>query len=678
MRGRVRLRVPYRYAPEAALMAARLSHASGVEDVRWSPRSRSLVVRFARDLTFEDVLERLPDKPRGPAMRPKLESETSSQPWWRIIVRPAVALGAGLVGVNPIAGAVLAAAALPIGERALKAVRGGKLSIDVLDAGAVSLLIGTGDLLAAGVSVALIESGERLRRQASGRARRVIRHWMGGDERGVRLQRKGTEPRVPLNTVALGDRAVVYAGETIPVDGRVVSGSGSVDNRTWTGEPYPVVTQPGDSVLAGATLLDGRVVIEITAVGEATRAGRLAAAIEEALAANTPTTDAARRIADRFVGPVLLGSGLAYALTGDIARVVSMLIVDFGTGIRIGIPTSFLATMIAGARAQVLFKNGTAIERLASVDTIVFDKTGTLTQGRPAVIGVDPAPGFDRLEVLRLAAAAEGHLPHPMAGAIRKYARSLHLELPEATRVTVSAGGGVDAVVDGLPVRVGTRDYLARSGIALPELAGTDASIALVAINGQHAASIRMHDGVRDEARAVIEELRSLHLTQLLLATGDRRTVAKGVATTLGLDDSEGRLMPEDKVSLVRDLQARGHRVALVGDGINDAAAMAEATVGIAVADGADLARESADVVLGGQDLRILVDAVQLARLTMRLVRQDIALVAAPNALALAAATMGRLTPLAATVVNNGSTLLTGANSLRPLRYRSVRVESDG
>lgn len=649
-------------------MAERLRGASGVQDVRWSARSRSLVVRYDTGLTISEVLERLPADGSGPKRRSASLAQDIPSPWWREMLPPALSLAAGVLAIPLASTAVVAACAVPIGRRALRNVRRGRLSIDLLDATAVTLLLGTGDLVAAGVSVSLIESGERLRRQASGRAGRVVRHWMGADERGVRLLRKGTEPRVPVEVVALGDRAVVYAGEIVPVDGRVVAGSGSVDNRTWTGEPFPVVVSTGDRLLAGATVVDGRVVMEITAVAEGTRAGHLAAAIEEALAANTPTTDMARRIADRFVAPVLVGSGLAYLLTSELTRVVSMLIVDFGTGIRIGVPTSFLATMVAGARRQVLFKSGRAIESLASVDTIVFDKTGTLTRGRPAVVGVDAAPGFDSKQVVRLAAAAEGHLPHPIARAIRRYARTERLELLQPSEVRTAPGGGVEALIEGQVVHVGARSYLEAMGVDVPRGLTTDATVAMVAVDGRHAGRIRLHDGLRDEARQVIQRLRSLGVSSLWLATGDRSTVANRLAASLGLDEVRARLMPEDKVDLVRRLRADGRSVAVIGDGINDAAAMAEANVGVAVAHGADLARQSADVVLGTDALDLLVEALELSRFSMHVVREDMVLVAAPNAAALIAATLGMLPPLAATIVNNGSTLLTGANSLRPLR----------
>jgi Cu2+-exporting ATPase len=541
-----------------------------------------------------------------------------------------------------------------------------QLSIDVLDTTAVSLLLLGGDLLAGGVSVALIETGERIRQRASGRARRVLRGWMGATPNGVHLLRDGTESRLPVESIEPGQRVVVYAGEAIPVDGVVVQGAGSIDNRTWTGEPLPREVEAGGSVLAGASLADGRIVIEVTATGDQTRAGRLAIALEDAIAANTRVSDMARRIANAFVGPLFLLGGLAYAATRDLSRLVSILIVDFGTGIRIAVPTTVLTTMISGARQGVLFKRGRAVEELARVDTIVFDKTGTLTTGSPAVVRIISEAGFDPVEALRLAAGAEAELPHPIAQAIRRAARSRGLAIPQPEWSRYHQGG-LEAQVEGRHVLIGNKRVFERYGIEVPGYAPEESSVALVAVGGRLAARIRLRDRVKEGASEVIDELRALGVSEIRLATGDHARSAGPIARRLRLDRFDAGMMPEAKAEMVRRLRAEGRTVAVVGDGINDAAAMAEADVSVAVPRGVDLARETAEVILLGDDLDLLITAVRLSREAMSIVRQNIGLVALPNSAGLALATLGRLTPLTATFVNNGSTLLAGANALRPL-----------
>lgn len=661
---------------EVSSVVERFAAHPHVHHVRYDPASRSLVVNHAVADRFEALLASLPQT----AVQTESADVTSaiagvrSRPFWRELVAPAISLSAGLAGMAPLSTAVIGACALPIGRRALRSATRGRLNIDVLDATAVSLLLGSGDLLAAGVSVALIETGERIRTRASGGARRVLRAWMGADSRGVRIVEDGGEPRIAIARVKPGDLAVVYAGETVPVDGVVTSGSASVDNRTWTGEPYPKTVHAGERVLAGSTVTDGRLVVEVEATGDATRAGRLAIALEDAIAANTRVSDMARRIADRFVLPMFLFGGAVYLGTGDITRLISILIVDFGTGIRIAIPTSVLTTMVAGARNNVLFRNGNAIEELAQIDTVVFDKTGTLTTGNPSVVGITAVSGWEDMDALRLAASLEGHLPHPIARAIRRHARRRGLELVAPDEVSHSQGGGIVGRVEGHHLVVGDQRLLGLHDITTPSVDAGDSSVVLVAVDGRFVARIRLRDKLKPGVGTVISALRENGVEQIRLATGDRTSAARSVVRQLQLDGFDARMLPEDKVALVKRLRAQGRRVALVGDGINDAAAMAEANVGIAVSRGAELARETADIVLAGEDLMTLITALRLSRQAMGLVRQNIGIVAVPNAAALGVATVGGLSPLMATAANNGSTLLAGLNALRPLRQSTLRT----
>jgi P-type Cu2+ transporter len=660
--GRVRLRLPAAHRDQGSPLAAAFARHPAVTAARWSAASRSLTVSFDGEWTLPRIALGLDVDGAAPLPAPAPEV-----PVWRRYLVPAVSLAVSFSGLGLIARAAIAVCALPIGLRGVRSVLARELSIDVLDTAAVSLLLLTGDVVAAGVTVALVEAGERMRDQAAGRARRILRGSLGADARMVRVVRRGTEPRLPVDQVAPGDRVVVYAGENVPVDGQVLSGSGSVDNQTWTGEWRPVPVRRGLSLLAGSTLVDGRVVLRVTATGDETRAGRLAAAIEDAVAADTEMTDLAGRVANRFVLPLVLTAGGIYALTRDLGRLVSVLIIEFGTGVRISIPTVVLTTMVAAARRGVLFKRGRAIEALAEVDTIVFDKTGTLTEGRPSVAGVTTVDGLSADECLRLAATAEGHLPHPLARAIRRAARRRELTLSEPEDVRYVPGGGVRALVDGHEVLVGDRRLFESFGTELPEVARADSSVAFVGVDGRVAARIQIRDRVKRSAADAVARLRAAGIERLLLATGDHSGAARPVADGLGLDDCLAEVMPEAKAALVRRLQDQGRRVAVVGDGMNDASAMAVADVAVAVSSGADLARDTADVTLLTDELHALVTAVELARSARRLVRENIGLVAVPNGAALTVAVTGGLPPVAAAVINNGSTVLAATNGLRPL-----------
>jgi Cu2+-exporting ATPase len=660
--GRVRLRLDAASAARGPGLAAALGAHPSVSSVRWTAAARSLVVQFDPRHTFESIVRRLrPGRPASPAVR-----EDPQRGAWRDFLPAGLALAAGVLGGGLASAGVVAACALPVLRRAWRSLRRRRLAIDVLDAIAIGLLLATGGVTSAGITVALIEASERLRDRAAGRARGAIRSLMSTSSGDIRVRRNGGEPRVPAETVLVGDQVVVYAGESVPVDGVVVAGSGALDASSWTGEALPVPLETGVAVLTGSALVDGRIVVDVTATGADTRAARLAAALEAALAAQTRVSDLALRIADRFVLPVLAAGGVAYLATREVQRAIAMLIFDFATGIRVSIPTTLLTTMVVGARHGVLFKTGAAIEELARADVVVFDKTGTLTSADVSVHGVVPADSLPPDAVLRLAAAAEGHLSHPIARAIRRLSRRRGLRPPEPDRVRYHRGGGVEAVVEGRRVLVGDLGLLDAAGVDAPSWS-SDSLAVHVAVDGSYAARIELQDTVRAGAAGVIEELRRTGIRRIWLASGDRHGAAAAVGRRLGLDGCSARLMPEDKAALVRGLRAEGHRVIVVGDGINDAAAMSEANVGVAMPRGADLARETADVVLLTERLEGLLTAVRLARSAMTLVRQNVGLVAVPNASGMLLATGGLVGPLAATALNNGSALVAGLNGLRPL-----------
>lgn len=660
--GRVRFQLAEEDRAHGAELARRMAAHPAVSATSWREASRSLLVHFDPSLKSGDLLGALPATAQEAApARPVV-------PLWRQMLVPAASLTAGLLVPAAPGSVVIAACALPIARRALRGAVGRKLNIDVLDAVAVGLLLASGDVLAAGVSVGLIETGERIRRRASGRARRVLRSWLGTTPSSVRLHEARRERMIPLDEVKVGDCISVYAGESVPVDGVVIDGHGDLDDKTWSGEAMPRRVMASAQVLAGSSLYDGRVLIEVLASGDETRAAKLAIALEDAIAADTKVSDMFYRIADRFVLPVLATGGIVFALTGQLGRLVSILIIDYGTGFRVSIPTTVLTTMITGARQKVLFKNGRAIEELARVDTIVFDKTGTLTSGKPSVAAIELLADLDRHEVLRLAATAEGQIQHPMAAAIRRAARAEGVQAETPHEVRYQVGGGVISRVGERRVLVGQPALLAEHRIEFPTTSEAGSSVVLVAVDGRPVARLSLRDRVDGNAKEVLQRLRRLGVRRFILATGDRGSAAAAVSRQLGLDEYHGSMMPEAKVDLVRRLRAEGHGVAVVGDGINDALAMAEAGVGIAVPDGAHLARETADVVLLGEDLAPLPTAVRLAREAMGLMRQNIGLVAIPNSLGMGLAVAGQLTPLAATLVNNGSTILAAANALRPLQ----------
>ncbi|MPZ49741.1 MAG: cadmium-translocating P-type ATPase [Dehalococcoidia bacterium] len=673
MKGRLRARIRrVKGDPALALrLESYLRRQDGVIEVRVGAATGSVVVLFdASVLSTADVMaavrqgqaadsESSGEDPR-PSVRPLLAGLLSAA---AVLLEAPAAVSFGL----------LACAAGPLVKRATEALtRERKVTVDVLDLSAVGLLALRGNALAAGLSVALIEAGEYVRSLTSRRSRRAVADLLAGADPYAWVLRGHRKLRLAVSDVQPGDTVVVYSGQLIVVDGVVVAGRGQVDQKSLTGESRQVEKQVGGQVFASTVLSDGKLYIRAEHVGASTRAHRVAQLLQAAPSYDTRATNYARRFADRLVLPTFALSACVYALTGDAGRSVSILLFDFATGIRVSAPTTILATMAAAARRGVIIKGGRAIEQLARADSIIFDKTGTLTFGRPVVTRVVPlAAATLEEEVLALAAAAEKRLTHPVASAIVRAAEERNLAVPERDDSHFTIGLGVEALVNGSVVHVGDGRFMQQNGVsALPHLNGQGAassdSLVLVARDGELLGAIYYADIPRREARDVIARLRQMGFRNLVMVTGDDEDAARPVAAALGLDEVRANVFPEDKAEIVRALQAKGHVVAVIGDGINDSPALAFADVSVSFRGGSDIARETADIVLE-DSLAGLPLAVELSRRAMGLIQQNLAIVALPNVAGMAMAASGAAGPLLSTALNNGSSVAAALNGLRPL-----------
>jgi Cu2+-exporting ATPase len=379
------------------------------------------------------------------------------------------------------------------------------------------------------------------------------------------------------------------------------------------------------------------------------------------------------RFADRMVLPTLAVAGGTYALTRDANRLAAILIVDWATGLELSAPTSVLATMARAARDGILIKSGHAVENLAAADAVVLDKTGTLTRGRPEVaevVSLDPLLPAD--ELLALAAAAEQSLRHPIARAIVRHARAREITIPTPEQADYVPRLGMLATIQGRQVRVGSARFLAEVGIPVEHAAATALaeqgySVVYVGVDAALAGLVAYHDDARAEAAGVVRWLLAHGVREVHLVTGDAPAAAQALAGRLGIAHVHASLLPDDKAALVRALQQRGRVVAMVGDGFDDTPALVQADVSLSLAHGADVARETADVVLLERDLMGLVRAIEWCRFSRGLIRENFLLVAVPNAIALLLAATGRVTPVVARLLSDGSTLLAAGSSLRPL-----------
>jgi Cd2+/Zn2+-exporting ATPase/Cu+-exporting ATPase len=472
---------------------------------------------------------------------------------------------------------------------------------------------------------------------------------------------------LPSEAIEVGDVILVRPGALVPVDGAVVSGSSFVDEARVTGESLPVEKVPGSRVFAGTINQTGAFEVRTERVGRDTAFGRIVEMIESAEQSRAPV----ERLADRFAGYLVyfaLGAAaITYAITRDVRATISVVIVAGACGIAAGTPLALLGAIGRAAREGSIVKGGRHLETLATIDTIVLDKTGTLTFGQAEVLDVHPAPGAESDELIAVASSAERPSEHPLGAAIVKRARALGLATIEPSRFAYTPGRGIVAALGEAEAIVGNRAFLAERGIAADGKDACGGASAIdVAVAGRYLGSICVADALRPEAIGAVRALRAMGLRVILL-TGDALPIAQAIARQLGIDEVEADLLPADKVARVDALVRAGRAVAMVGDGVNDAPALARAAVGIAMGSGTEVARESADVVLIGNDLEKLVETIRIARRARRIIVQNFVGTVVVDAVGMILAGLTILGPLAAAFVHVTSELAFILNSTRML-----------
>jgi heavy metal translocating P-type ATPase len=698
--GRVRLRLPGLRRRGAALGAAldrSLREVRGVVSVRVVEGAASAIVEhdpaevgvpalvraaagsYAIRLAPEDVAAWL-TRTSGPGQAPVLSK--------RSLYLSSAGMLLSLGGFVPpvLAYPFIAATAAPIFRRAWDVVvRQRRMNVDLLDMLAILSAIATGDVINAAGIVWLVTIGDHIRDLTQARARRAIRGLLGYQQDLAWVVRGDTKVQVPVAELAVGDVVVVYTGSVIPVDGLVVDGEAVVDQQTLTGESVPVLRSSGDRCFAATVIKDGKLYINAERVGSDTTAASTVRLIEDAPALETRAQNYAEVVADRLVAPALACSVAVLAATRDLSRMSAILTIDFGTGPRVSAPTTVLASMNAAARRGILIKGGAYIEKLAKVSTVVFDKTGTLTRGVPEVTELVVHGALPEREAATLAAAVSARQTHPVSQAVLRLAQAWELEVPEREESRYLVGRGVQARVQGKVVQLGGSRLFDELGIV--SRAGADVkrrlsqgakSLLYLAVDGEHVATLAYRDAIRPESRATIRGLRERGIVDIVMLTGDSPDVAQQVAEELGIPRFFAEMLPEHKADITRQLSQEGRIVAVVGDGINDSPALSYADIGISVSAGAEIARETAGVVLVEDDLSKLIEAIDISRTAMRIIRQNFAVILGVNALGYALSIPGLLNPVMATLLNNGSAVMACVNGLRPLMSSPARARRRG
>lgn len=593
---------------------------------------------------------------------------------------------------GPLARFVFLRPLLPMGVNQFNAVMGslprifegakalirGKLNVLVLDAAALLVSLLRRDFRTAGLLVVLLGLGEMLENYTRKRSMEKL-----ADELALKVnsvwvrQADGSAIEKPLKEITLEDTVVVRAGSAIPVDGIVEAGEGEINQASMTGEALPVRRSKGGAVFAGTVLEAGEIDVRPTSVGEGTRLSRIVDFIETSEKAKAGIQGKAERWADKIVPYHFLLAGLTYLITRDFNRTAGVLMVDFSCALRLATPLAILTAMRTGTHNGVVVKGGRYLEALSEVDTVVFDKTGTLTESAPKlsrVVSLDSS--HPENEILRLSACLEEHFPHPVGRAVVRAAHEKgldHFEETHDAKIEYIVAHGIASSVDGVRVVLGSRHFVledekvdvSHAAGVREELAQAGLSILYLAVGGRLVGLLGIEDPVRKESAQTIEELRRIGIKRVVMLTGDDQKTAAAVAARLGITEFRAGILPHEKAATVQQLKAEGCKVLMIGDGVNDSPALSAADVGVTLADGADIAREVADVVLVGNDLTKLVDAVHLGRAAMKRIRQNFVVSIGLNSVFLTGGLTGTLTPALGALLHNGTTIGVCLNAMR-------------
>lgn len=673
--GRVRLRYGrHPHAPvDPAGLAAVAALLDGVVATRANPRTCSLVVEFDPARTQADAIVA--------ALGGLGLAEAAARPGrdddGRAAAGAALAVLLGTpVLPRPLRLPVSLAAALPILRHAVGDYAANGVTSHVLEALAVSISLARSDFTAANTTTFMLALGEYLENSIARRSDDLLRHLLRPASDQVWVLRDGVEVQVAAAEVAVGDAVVVGTGAVIPVDGTVLSGDGSVNEAAMTGESAAVVKGRGDKVLSGTLMEEGRLTIYAEQVGSRTAAARIADYVEQSLAAKSDAQVEAARLADQLVPGVLKLAAASVLVTGNWRSAASVLQADYSCALKLATPVAFKAAMFEAGRSGILVKGASALERLAQADTFLFDKTGTLTTGMLAVtdsIVFDSAYSAD--DLICLAASVEEHYFHPLALAVVAAAKATHNHHFDHQEVQFIVAHGVASVIDGQRVVVGSRHFVQEDeGVdisphqeVVERLYREGKTLLFIGFGGRLLGILGLKDAVRPASVATIARLRAAGAKRILLLTGDHRDRAAELAGELGLDGFHAELLPEDKARIIAELNRQGARIAFVGDGINDAPALAGAHVGIAMQKGADIARLTADVALLEDNIARVADAKDLANAAMARIAGNYRLTVGLNSAILGLAALGVLSPVATAVLHNGTTIGILLNALRRL-----------
>ncbi len=571
---------------------------------------------------------------------------------------------------------------IPFVRRGLRCLLRRRIKVELLDALSISISACRRDFGTAGMVMFLLEVGELLEEWTRKKSVADLARCMSLNVDRVWLRTAQGEVLVPVSQIQPGDAVVVRAGGIVPVDGLVLEGEVTVNQASLTGESIPVPKRPGGAVYAGTVVEEGECVLEVKQASGQSRYDQIVHMIEQSEQMKSEAESKAANLADKLVPYTFVGSLLSFALTRNVARALSVLMVDFSCALKLAMPLAVLSAMREAGRAHITVKGGKFLEAVAAADTIVFDKTGTLTHACPRVAQVVSFGGKEESEMLRLAACLEEHFPHSMANAVVEEAKRRGLRHEEYhSKVEYLVAHGIASTVDEERVLIGSAHFIFEDeGCVIPEgeqerfdALPPEYSHLYLAVGGQLAAVICISDPLREEAKEVLSALRALGITSTVMLTGDSYRTAAAIAAQVGVDDFRAGVLPADKAEYVARLRREGHTVLMVGDGINDSPALSEADAGTAISDGAAIAREIADITIAADSLWELVELRRIAMALMARIHSNYRFVIGFNGTLIALGVAGVLPPATSATLHNLSTL---GVSLRSMGRLTAQTQS--
>ena len=602
----------------------------------------------------------------------------------RLITKTVLHYGSKLFLPMPVRAVITSVKSVKYIWKGIRCLAHGRLEVPVLDATAISVSVFRKDFATAGSVMFLLGIGEIIEEWTHKKSVGDLARSMSLNVKKVWLKREDQEILVKSSEVQPGDEIIVHMGNVIPFDGEVSDGEGMVNQASLTGEAMPVRRVSGQSVYAGTVLEEGELQIRVKAVTGSTRYEKIVSMIEDSEKLKSSVEGKAEHLADRLVPYTLLGTGAAWLLTRNVTRTLSVLMVDFSCALKLAMPITVLSAIREAGENHITVKGGKFLEAVADADTIVFDKTGTLTKATPTVKDVVVFGEYPKEEALRIAACLEEHFPHSMAKAVVDAAKERNLSHEEMhSKVEYIVAHGISSYINDKKVVIGSShfvfedeectidpQYQDRYDTLPPEY-----SHLYLAIEHKLAAVICIEDPLREEAAEMVKSLKAAGITKVVMMTGDSERTAAAIAKRVGVDEYYAEVLPEDKANFVEKEKSEGRKVILIGDGINDSPALSAADAGIAISDGAEIAREIADITIAADDLREVVTLKLLSNLMLKRIHRNYRSIVGINSGLIVLGVTGMIQPTMSALLHNTSTLLISLRSMRNLLPEKEKVE---